>query len=388
VDQKWQSFSLYKKGFFIILLALISYNVVINTHLLTHLLNQFLTVITPFIIGLAIAYLLARPVMKLSVVYEKSTVRLSQKKAHLLSVISVFLMLILAITLVMIYMTPIILSNVGDLIGNVETYYTDVFIWINSIEPDHFLSAFLPDGDEITSSELLNMIPTDGGELDVVSFINAMLTTVVINVVNVTTSLVNFGMGLIIALYLLLYKTSVLALVNRVGIIFLKPRALTFIKKYLQKSNEIFYKFISAQFLDACILGTLATLLLAVLRVEYAITFGLLLGIFNMIPFFGSIIATLITVFVTFFTGGLQQALIVFGALLALQQLDAQFINPKITGDSLGMNPLVIVTAIFMGGAYMGVVGMFMGVPVAAMLKVFLEDFLAYREKKLGIKTG
>ena len=390
MEQKWQSFSIYKKGLLILLLAIVGYNVVVNMHIFTGILGRFFNVLAPFTIGIAIAYFLSRPIVKFSGLYEKSKLQFVQKKAHALAVISVFLLLILAVTIIVIYISPIIGNNVGDLVSNVDTYYADVMAWVNNIESNHFLYSFLPEpyeGYPITSTQLLNLIPagTGEGEVDVVSLITNGLMAIGANIMNVTTGIINFGMGLIIALYLSIYKTSVLALVNRIANALMAPKTVTFIQSYLRKSNDVFYKFIAAQSLDALILGTLATILLGViLRVEYAVTFGLLLGIFNMIPFFGSIIATIIVVIVTFFTGGAQQALITFGALLALQQLDAQFINPKITGDSIGVNPLVIITAILIGGAYLGVIGMFIGVPVAGILKIFLEDFLTYREKKRG----
>lgn len=383
MEQKWKSFSIYKKGLLILLLAIIGYNVVVNMHIFTGILGEFFRILTPFVIGTAIAYLLSRPIIKFAAFYEKCNARFVKKKAYVLAVISVFLLLLLAVTIVILYISPIITNNIGDLIGNLDVYYADVMAWINSIEPHHFLYSFLPDGDHITSTELLNAIPLGDADLDVLGFITNGLMTAFANIINVTTGIINFGMGLIIALYLSIYKTSVLALINRISLALLKPKTVAFIKTYIHKSNEVFYKFIAAQSLDALILGTVATILLAFLRVEYAVTFGILLGVFNMIPFFGSIIATLIVVVVTFFTGSAQQALITFGALLALQQLDAQFVNPKITGDSLGMNPLVIVTAILIGGAYLGVLGMFISVPVAGILKIFLEDFLVYREKKL-----
>jgi predicted PurR-regulated permease PerM len=157
---------------------------------------------------------------------------------------------------------------------------------------------------------------------------------------------------------------------------------------YASKSNRIFYKFVGAQFLDACILGTLSTIILAILGVPYAITFGILLGICNMIPIFGSIFATIVTTVVTILTGGLPLAIVTFIALLILQQIDANFIGPKITGDALGLKPLLIIFAIVVGGHYFKIIGMFVSVPIAAMLKMFLEDFMDAREKKLRLKEG
>ena len=384
MERQWQEYSIYKKGVILAVTLFIAYTFATNMHVLARVVRTFFAVLAPFITGIAIAYFLARPVMKIATVYSRSNAKFVQRKAHVLAVISVFLLLILAVTIIIIYITPIISDNVGDLIANLDTYYADAIIWLNSIQPGHFLYSFLPDTYEITSTELLGIFGE--GSSDLLGFITNNLMTVVGNIVSFTTSIMNFAMGLIIALYLLLYKDSVLGLIGRIMRATVKPEPLQFMNDYVTKANMMFYKFISAQFLDACILGTLATILLAILGVEYAVTFGILLGVFNMIPFFGSIIATLITVFITFFTGGMNLALLTFGCLLVLQQLDAQFINPKITGDSLGLNPLVVVTSILIGASF-GILGMFIAVPIAGILKVFLDDFLAYRERKLGIKN-
>lgn len=375
------TFSIHKKGLFLILAAFAMY---VNMH--TGFVSRFFAILAPFFIGAVIAYFLSRPILKVQALFEKSQASFVKRKSHIFAVILVFSLLILVVGIIIRIFAPIIISNIMDLIGNLEIYYEDALTWLNNLESDHFLYSFLPGTDIRSSTELLHVIPSGNGDQGVLNFITNSLTTVVINIVNVTTSVIHFAMGIIIAFYLLLYKTSVFGLINRIATALLKPDTLDFAKSYINKSNKIFYRFISAQFLDACILGTLATILLLFLRVEYAVTFGVLLGFFNMIPFFGSIIATLVTVAVTFFTGGLQQAFITFAALLILQQIDANFINPKITGDSLGMNPLLIVTSIFIGGAYMGVMGMFIGVPIAAILKSFLEDLLVYREDKLRMK--
>lgn len=86
------------------------------------------------------------------------------------------------------------------------------------------------------------------------------------------------------------------------------------------------------------------------------------------------------------FTGGLQLALIIVFSLLILQQIDGNFIGPRIMGDALKLNPMLIIISITIGGAYFGVLGMFLSVPAAAMLKLFVNDILFWRETKLAEK--
>jgi len=387
MEQKWQGYSIYKKGVILAVVVFVAYMLATNTQALLNLGRNFLAIIMPFLIGMVIAYFLARPIANLARIFERSNIKFVKRKANALAVISSFMALVAAVIIVILYITPIISDNVIDLVNNMDTYYANAMAWVNSIEPGDFLYSFLPDSDyDLTSVELLNNLPFGNGEQDLLTLITSNLMNVFTSIGGFMTSILNFAMGLVIALYLLLYKASVLALANRIANAIIKPKTLRFMKDYIHKANTTFYKFISAQFLDACILGTLATILLAFIGVEYAVTFGILLGVFNMIPFFGSIIATLITVFITFFTGGFEQAMWTAVWLIGLQQLDAQVINPKITGDSLGLNPLVIITAILIGASF-GIFGMFVAVPIAGVLKIFLDDFLAYREQKLGIKS-
>ena len=392
MDKKWKDFSLQKQGLLLIFVAFILFNVTTNLPILIRLIRGFFNILAPFIIGCTIAFFLARPVIKVDEALSKSKVRFIRKKSHVFATVSVFLIVISVATLIISYVSPIIVGNIVDFIGDLPLYYHNAIDWLRDLNEDHWLYGFIPSipyYNEYVTSDILDAISPDADAINtgLIQLITAILTSILTNLVSLGTGILNFGLGLVIALYALLYRISVIALINRIATVVLKENTLVFVKSYIHRSNEVFYKFISAQFLDACILGTLSFILLTILRVEYAMTLALLLGICNMIPFFGSIFATLVTTVVTLLTGDWRQALIVLGALLVLQQIDANFISPKITGDVLGLNPLLIITSIFIGGSLMGIVGMFVAVPVAAMCKIFLDDYLTLREKKLGIQT-
>jgi len=389
MERKWKDFSLYKQGMILILVIFFLYNVTANLEAVIRIGRGFLNVLAPFIIGFIMAYFLSRPVIRLDERFSRSRYKFVRKKSHVFATLSVFLLMIGIVTVIVSHVSPIIVGNLRDFIENLPLYYNNVIDWVRNLGEEHLLYGFLPEipleNAEVTAEIIDALLPDTDVVIDtgVIAFLTRVLDTIVTNLVSIGTSLMNFAMGMVIALYMLLYRTSVLGLVKRIARVFVKPKTLEFFKVYLERSNEVFYKFISAQFLDACILGTLSFVLLAFLRVEYAMTLALLLGICNMIPFFGSIFASLVTTGVTLFTGGPQQAIIVLIALLVLQQIDANFISPKITGDVLGLNPLLIISSIFILGSYLGIIGMFIAVPVAAMGKIFLEDYLKMREETL-----
>ena len=107
-----------------------------------------------------------------------------------------------------------------------------------------------------------------------------------------------------------------------------------------------------------------------------------MIGIFNIIPFFGAIVAVAIAIFITICTGGISKAIWLAIVVIILQQIDANIINPKILGDKLKISPILVIFSVAFAGAYFGVLGMFLAVPVIAMLKLIINDYLEYKQEK------
>ena len=157
------------------------------------------------------------------------------------------------------------------------------------------------------------------------------------------------------------------------------------IDKYFNNSNEIFFKFVASQFLDAVVVGILTTIAMTIMKVKFAPLLGFMIGLFNMIPYIGAIIAVVIAGLITLITGGLSQAIWMLIVVIILQQIDANIINPKIIGQSLKISPLLAIFAVTVGGAYFGILGMFLAVPVMAVIKIVIEDYI---NMKLAEKQG
>ena len=109
-----------------------------------------------------------------------------------------------------------------------------------------------------------------------------------------------------------------------------------------------------------------------------------MIGLFNLIPYIGAIIAVVIAGIITLLTGGVSQAIWMLVIVTILQQIDANIINPKIVGNSLQISPLLVILAVTVGGAYFGIIGMFLAVPIIAVIKVIIEDFINYRDGKIS----
>jgi len=378
----WKNFkekTIYQQVGIIVIEIAILYLIIVNLGGIFGEIRGFLGAVSPFIVGAAIAYLLNKPASGIQSALERSESAWVVKRAQKFSAVIVFIVLIAGISVVINFAIPIIDTNVRHFADNVTIYYNLFVELVVNLESGDFLYGFLPDlsGDllELITPELVNQV--GGGAVQVVG-----------HVMNITSWIFNFFLAIIAAFYILMSKENIMALTKRLMKMFMNESTYRNVTSYATKANRIFYKFVGAQFLDACILGTLATIILALLSVPYAIVFGVLLGICNMIPIFGSIFATIVTTLVTMFTGGIPLAIGTLVALLILQQVDANFIGPKITGDALGLKPLLIIFAIVIGGYYFNIIGMFVSVPIAAMLKMFLEDFMDARERKLRLREG
>ena len=153
------------------------------------------------------------------------------------------------------------------------------------------------------------------------------------------------------------------------------------IGRYFNRTNNIFFNFIAGQVLDGVVVGIITSIGMSILGVKYAVPLGFMIGLFNLIPYFGAIIGVALATFITFLTGGLTQAITMVIVVIVLQQIDANIINPKIIGTSLKISPLLVIFGVTVGGAYFGVWGMFLAVPVIAVFKLVITDYIEYKNR-------
>jgi predicted PurR-regulated permease PerM len=156
------------------------------------------------------------------------------------------------------------------------------------------------------------------------------------------------------------------------------------IDRYFHQGNNIFFKYISSQVMDAIILGIITGIVMWVMGIRYGALLALMLGVCNMIPVLGSIFATVVAAVMTVFTGGFSQGLTLLIVLIIIQQIDANIINPRLIGRVLKISPILTIFSVTVFGAYFGILGMFLAVPIIAVAKLIINDFIESRlEPKL-----
>ena len=330
-------------------------------------LKNFISITMPFVIGILIAYILYLPCRKFEKIYNR--IKILKRFSRPLSIITVYILVATILILSITFVVPVISQSLIDLLDNFQNYYNITMQKINE----------LPD-DSILKSEASIKIVNEIVNVDLKKFISIeTITQYAQGALNVISSVFNFFVAIIVSFYLLLERKQIINFAKKLTGAVLKKNIYNNIRRYFNSTNDIFFRFLAGQLLDAIVVGILTSIVLSIMGVKYAALLGFMIGLFNMIPYFGAIIAITIAIIITLLTGGLGQAIWMSIVIIILQQIDANIINPKIVGGSVKISPLLVIFAVTIGGAYFGVLGMFLAVPIAAVIKIILDDFIEYR---------
>ncbi len=369
-----------KKWFYYFLLGvaiIIVYKLLDNFSQITNWLSGLFDILMPFIIGLLIAYLFYIPCRAVEKTYQKiKKPKWIHKRKRVLSVITVYIIAILIVILALNFVIPSISRSIMDLVNNFGTYYNNTMDAIKQLPEDSFWK----------NEMILNLVQNIN-QIDLKQFFNLeTLAQYAKGAINVVNSIFDIFVALIVSVYLLIERKRILNFLKRVTSAFTDKETYEIVGKYFNKSNEVFFKFIAGQVLDAIVVGILTSIAMSLLGVKYAVLLGFMIGLFNLIPYFGAIIAVVIAIIITLFTGGFGQALLMAIVVIILQQIDANIINPKIIGNSLSISPLLVIFAVTIGGAYFGVLGMFLAVPIFTVIKLLIEEYVDYQNNKKEIQ--
>lgn len=355
---------------------IIVYKALDNFTNIMDMIGKFFSILSPFLAGIFIAYLLYVPCKSVENAYKKSKIKLISRRARGLSVLTIYIIVLLLIMIIFNFILPIVFESISDFLISIPGYYETAVSKYNQLSDDSVVK------NEIIN-EIINELIKTVQNINIKQYFElGKIIEYLMNALSAVTSIFEIFVAIIVSIYILLERTQIFNFMKKLINATFKENTYKNIEKYFNNSNEIFFKFIASQFLDAIIVGILVTIAMSIMGVKYAPLLGFFIGLFNMIPYFGAIIAVGISVIITIITGGLSQAIWMLIVVVILQQIDANIINPKIVGKSLKISPLLVIFAVTIGGAYFGILGMFLAVPVIAVLKIFVEDYIDFKLKK------
>jgi predicted PurR-regulated permease PerM len=307
---------------------------------------------------------------------KNSNKRFVRKMLRPVSIIVTFLVIIGFLSVVLLVIVPEISDTVTTLVTSIPRYLKEAVNWVEkTLASFNVATDFLP---ELT-------IDWD----NVVSTITAYLADGSSNIINTATNITSSVVGgifnaifsFILAIYVLAQKEKLSAFLKRFMRAFLNKKLASRIVKVLTISNEMFTNFIRYQCLDALILGVLCFIGMSIFRFPYALVISVIVTLTALIPVVGAITGEIIGTLIIFTVSPLK-GLLFLAFLLILQQLETSIIYPKVVGQSVGLPPVIVLSAVLIGGNIGGVFGALVATPISAVAYVLLKYSIAKRIKK------
>lgn len=359
------------------------------------LISAILSSLMPLFIGLFLAYLLNPLVIiidrnfiskLLSKVPVKSGSQENQgtpekqikrtAAARFISILITYVVIIVGICFVLYAFSVLILrqfvfSGIGNMVESITNYFSTyesvVISWVNNLEITG-LSDTLKD----LADSIVKWLSGNFSTRSILSFIGG-----------IGGSIVNILLGIIISIYLLKDQSFFINIWKKFLSLTFSEKTENKIQGTLNDINGVVSLFIRGALLDALIVAILSSTGLSILGLQFAVFIGCFAGIANIIPYFGPVLGMIPAFIVGVFTGGLTQGIFAVLILLAIQQIDANIIYPKIVGSTTGLHPLFVLLAVAIAGSFAGILGMILAVPIAGILQIFILKWVKHKESPL-----
>lgn len=321
----------------------------------------------PVIYGLIFGYIL-NPLVKF--------IKRKFKVKEGIAILSTYLLVLALLILASIYLIPIMINSAIDITTKMPIYIQ---------ETQGLLDKFL-------NNESIKEIINTTGSMDNINHIITQVGTMAVSLLEgsisyiftISSQIVKLFLGLLISIYVLVDKYRLIRESKKVTFLILKEKR----GKKLIEAVRIYHNMIGAYIgikaVDSTIIAAMALVLLSIVKSEYAFLLAVIVGITNMIPYFGPFIGEIVGFLFNVFVSP-SKGLIVFLVLLALQLFDGWYLDPKLIGDKVGVRPLFIIVAVLIGGGFYGAIGMLLASPTAATIKVYYERIMKKNEELVRV---
>ncbi|MDO4454601.1 MAG: AI-2E family transporter [Eubacteriales bacterium] len=358
-NDKYFTISIY--ALIVVFISVLIIKAVISSSETIAALKGIMKVLMPFCIGILIAYVLNPLITKMEHFFYRKFKREKHGLSMVLSIAITYIVCLGLILLTLSYIIPQIINSITEIINYIPETYTALTSFLNNLN-EHFPNLdleFLNQAAQAIIPDLINYLRNFTAEL---------VPTLYVLSVSIVQWLVNLLIAIIVSIYLLAGKNDLFRSMRYMMYAFIPQKKLTPCLTTLSECNKIFSNFVVGKFIDSSIIGVLCFILMNIFRLPYALLISAIVGVTNMIPYFGPFIGAIPGIVIILMISPLK-ALGFSVLILALQQFDGLILGPKILGDSTGLRPLWIIFAITVGGSFAGVLGMFLGVPTVAVIR-------------------
>ena len=329
------------------------------------------SVIMPFTIALVIAFVLNRPYKLIRYRFYTPLLQkagLSEQKAGsisgVLSILSVYFLLLFIVGKLVSSVIPELIVSMETFSSNMDDYLSDMTTLISRISTQLQLD-----------SEIARLLNTYWQDLlaGIYRTLNTLLPALVDFSMGAATSIYNVFSGLIISIYLLTGKDKLIRTFKKILYAFLPDRWADYIMHVGHVANRSFGGFLTGQIIDSAIVGLLCFLGMSVMNMPYAMLSSVIVGVTNIIPYFGPIIGAIPGVVLLLLSNPIKAMLFIV-LIVCIQQLDGNIMAPRIVGSSIGVSGVWVLFSIIVGGSLFGIPGMVAGPPAFSVIYVLVRE--------------
>lgn len=359
----------YIKYLPLITISFILFKLINNTGALMGGIKYVFSLLSYLIWGFVIAYFL-NPVM---VFIEKKL-----KVRRVISICIIYFLIAVILFVSVTFITPRLVENVKQLVDNMPVYIDNTQALVEKVVNDlksldkYNMEEFV----EQNANRLLGKTS---------EFADFAINYLFKKTVDITSTLFKFFFGLLIAIYFLNDKEKLLRYQKKLLYAVLDKKTANMLISTGEKVNFVFSRFILGKTIDSFIIGGICFLFLTIFRMPFPLLISIIVGVTNMLPYVGPFIGAIPSIIIILLISPVKAIwLAIF--ILALQQFDGWYLGPKIIGDQVGISPLLIITAITIGGGLYRIVGIFIAVPLFALIKMFLDEYVEKRLQAQNIE--
>lgn len=339
------------------------------------LVGKLIGVLAPFVGGFVLAFLLFGPCRWLEERFLRLNGKAWPKLARPLALTVVYVVFFGLLTAVISLLIPVLISSLTDLVNALPDYLRTAQENIQKwVAPDGPLGALhlqdrVNDLYDYLIDAATKLVTTEN------------VVTAIKGVGSVASSLVDVAISFVVSIYMLAGREHLCLALRNFLSLFIRPRPLARLRQYTHRTGHIFSKYIYGALLDASIVGVVVSIGLLIFRVPYAVLLGMMLGVLNLVPYFGAFVGGVAIAFVALLTNGLPTAIGVTVYIVVAQQVDANLIQPRIIGDSVGLRPFYVLLGITLFGGLLGFWGILLGPPLMAVVQMAVRDIYRRRAK-------
>ena len=366
-------------AFFVILGAFASYYVIFHLDSLSAALNNIFVILMPVIDGLILAYLLTplvnateRTILK--PIYKALKIEGKKSQRRFLSIIVTVVVVLWALYGFFSIVIPQIYNSIRTIIEQFPSYINTLSTWISELLNDNpaieknvvdLINKYSIDLEDFINSKLIPQL-------------NSVIMAISMSAYSVFKEFWNLIIGFIISIYVLGSKELFAAQGKKIVYAFLPIDSANRFISNVRFANKTFGGFFVGKILDSIIIGIICFIVTSILGTPFSVLISLIIGVTNIIPFFGPFLGAIPSILLILFIDPLQAVYFLIFVII-LQQLDGNFIGPKILGSSTGLSSFWVIFAITLFGGIWGIFGMIVGVPIFAILFAFTKSLVESR---------